>query len=98
MKHPISGNRMWAIEPAGSDWIVYTMGADRATSLLDWSANSVGLVWMGADILWRGFQQRVAKFVNDNEGVAKVAQRHSQRYSWQAIQQTLGLPTSSTPV
>jgi hypothetical protein len=91
-KHPVSGNRMFAVDEAGSDWILYTMGADRATSFLDWTVNAVGLIWKGADELWSGFQERVAEFVNDNGGEAEVATRHSRRYSWRVIERTLGLP------
>ena len=84
--HPVSGNRMFAIDERGDDWILYTMGADRATSFLDWTANSVGLLWKGADELWAGLQERVAAFVNDHDGVAEIAPKHSRRYSWTMIE------------
>ncbi len=87
--HPVIGNRMWAIDSAGQDWMLYTMGADRATtageSLLS------GLIWNGADSLWLSFQQKVAEFVNSHEGKAIIPRRHSDRYSWRAIEHTLGL-------
>jgi hypothetical protein len=89
--HPVSGNRMWAIDAKGSDWIFYTMGADRATTAYDWATTTFDLLWRGADALWRSLQAGVAKFVNDNGGTAQVGTVHSQRYDWNRVRQLLGL-------
>jgi hypothetical protein len=89
---------MWALDPQGSGWIFYTMGADRATSFLDWTANPfpLELLWRGADALWRGFQERVCTFVNKNRGAATVGQAHSARYNWNRVRQLLSLENMET--
>lgn len=93
--HPVTGNRMFAIDPAAGDWIIYTMGADRATSGGDWAASLTGTLWNGADRLWQSFQANIAEFVNANEGKAGIQTPHSDRYAWSVISRGLGL-TSPT--
>jgi hypothetical protein len=85
--HPVSGNRMWAIDPKGNEWILYTMGADRATTFADWSANAADLVWRGADALWRSFQNGIVKYTEAQGGAAQIGVAHSRRYDWNRVRQ-----------
>lgn len=87
--HPVTGNRMWGIQPDGNEWVLFTRGADRATQLLDWVENVIGSVWAGADALWRSFQARVRDFINANYGSAVVVKPESSRWPWAAIRSQL---------
>ena len=81
---------MWGLDQSGNDWLLYTMGADRATTLGDWAGSLVGAVWGGADQLWLSLQNNLADFVNTHAGQATVLARHSDRYPWEVIQYAIG--------
>jgi hypothetical protein len=84
--HPVSGVREWGIEkgPDNTDgtpsYYFYIKGADRPTSIGEDIFDFIGFA--AADKLWRNLQANVAKFVNDNSGVATVGETTSFRVKW----------------
>ncbi|MCO8269652.1 hypothetical protein M1L60_03490 [Actinoplanes sp. TRM 88003] len=97
--HPVSGNRMWGIDPYGDGWTLYTMGADRVTTALESGLNSItGVAWRGADRLWTSFQMKVAAFVNANQGVATASYKRSERFDWDVIAPQLAVPLGEVEI
>jgi subtilisin family serine protease len=90
--HPVTGNRMFGIRADGNEWVLFTRGADRATQLVDYAGNVTGLIWSGADALWRSFQAKVEFFISLNEGSAAVIQPVSKRWPWKPIESQLSSP------
>jgi hypothetical protein len=90
--HPVSGNREFGFKIASAgEFIFYTRGADRLTSLLDTLAADAA--FNGADKLWRSFQRRIADFVNANGGIASIEPRLWDRYDWSTVKTQYFNPT-----
>lgn len=68
--HPVSGHRQIGYISTGEAGVYefFAKGTDALTGLLD-----IGrFIYPAQDVLWRGFQERLSSFVNDNGGVAKI--------------------------
>ena len=91
--HAVSGNRQFGIQRAdnGTDWIIYARGADRVTTAQEEVLDFV--VFEMQDRLWRGFQERVASYVNDHGGTAEVVERDRSFFEWSHICDKYWLPT-----
>ncbi len=84
--HPVSGNRMFGFSQRGGSLVFFTMGADRLTTALDWSAErALGLPFRAADALWRSFQARLVGDIRRRGGAAHGLQPLSNRYSWPVV-------------
>ncbi len=82
--HPVSGNREFGVVSNGyGGCMIYTCGADRASGVEFWAAGDA--VFSGGDDLWRSFQRGVVRLVNDNDGLAAVGSRFSERFDWDEI-------------
>ena len=90
--HPVSGNRQFGVRsnPDGG-WILYTRGADRATTWYHWSAGDA--VFSGGDDLWRSFQVHARDWINAHGGSASIGSRFSERFEWDPIRTAYSHPT-----
>jgi len=83
-EHPVAGNREFGIVAVGAGGFeLYTRAADRALAgLID---PSEGIVYGGADKLWRSWQAKVAAFVNSEGGQAAVVEPTTYKPSWEDV-------------
>ncbi len=89
--HPVSGNREWGIfKNDRGTYMFYTRAADR-TLYIDHPSIGYGV----GDVLWRGLQAGVAKFVNSNGGSATVETPITLRPAWPDVAQCCHNPTRS---
>lgn len=90
--HPVSGNRMFGIVTRGSQHVLFTMAADRLTSLVDVSGALAtgGAAFSTADRLWRSLQRSVTRFVHARGGRAAPGPVHSARYDWAEVRRLYG--------
>ena len=99
--HPVSGNRIFGykVDNLTGDFILYTRGADRTTTLMHstfWSS----IAFFGADKFWREMQERFEAFVSDNGGTLSTSVPESSyeeihRPEWDEIKARL---MSLTPI
>lgn len=71
--HPVTGNRQFGYEqvPETTKYRFYTRGVDALTGALD-----IGLfIYPVQDLLWKSLQDKIADYVNANNGEAKVVNR-----------------------
>jgi len=93
--HPVSGNRRFGVLLADDgNTYVYTLGADRVTNQAIGQTPGAQLVWLGADKLWRSFQERISELVNTHGGSAKVLAPNSRRYDWSSVMSAYYSPKS----
>ncbi len=82
--HPVSGNREFGLATqADGSYVLYTRGADRATSWID-SVLAVD-VFGGADACWISFQRGATDWVNEHGGTATVGERVWERHDWDEV-------------
>lgn len=101
--HPVSGNREfgWKRHP-NQGYIFYTRGVDRISDpkrfaaqvlteyFLDWR-----VAFESSDKLWRSFQERLANFVNNNEGKATLLPPNQKIEDWELVQAKYHKPSVS---
>jgi hypothetical protein len=92
--HPVSGTREFGFETnADGSYTFYTRGVDRFTdnlageSLLN--ALTFGNAFMGADNLWKSFQEGISEYVNQNGGSATKNLPVIGRPDWEKVQSVL---------
>ncbi|TAF77863.1 MAG: hypothetical protein EAZ53_01235 [Bacteroidetes bacterium] len=73
-QHPVSGNRMFAIELNNNgEYVFYTKGADRLTGILDNAISNVNqIAFENADKLWRSLLVKLNDFINRNGGISNI--------------------------
>lgn len=90
--HPVSGNRQFGfIKHPDGNYYFFTKGSDRATR--GWGGVWPGLIFDGAHKLWLSFQDRLAGFVNNNGGEAKILPAYSCRHKWAEVRRLYHRPS-----
>lgn len=86
-QHPVSGNRKFGFDQQNDgSYVFYTRGADRATGLMDWAlSGGINVIFEEAHKLWLSFQHKIASFVNENGGSARIQAPTSRRYDWEIV-------------
>jgi hypothetical protein len=90
-EHPVSGNRQFGFIQGENGYVFFTRGADRATGY--WDNFPLTPVFTMADLLWKSFQDRLARYVNDYGGSATTANPISVRVDWGAAKLVAWHPT-----
>lgn len=89
--HPVSGNREFGIyaNPGGNGYTFYTMGVDRTSDWFFGVGNSAGWGFDSADALWKGMQDKMTDFINNNGGQAYRQEPVIARPKWSQVQKYL---------
>jgi N-acetyl-anhydromuramyl-L-alanine amidase AmpD/V8-like Glu-specific endopeptidase len=86
--HPVSGHRQFGyIVEKDSTTTFYTRGADRATLGFPGTESAI---FYGGEKLWESFQSKLAAFINDNGGAAKIIPPFSERFNATAMREEFG--------
>lgn len=85
--HPVSGHRQFGYFVVDDRTTFYTRGADRATLGLPGTETAI---FLGAELLWQSFQEKLAAFINDSGGTAEIAKPFSERFNAQAVREEFG--------
>lgn len=81
--HPVSGNRFFSYHDSNGVMTIYTRGVDRVElPVFNMLSTAENPAYQGADILWAGMQIKLAKFVNDNHGIALIPAPTQYRPDW----------------
>jgi hypothetical protein len=88
-EHPVSGTREWGITsgPANEDgtptYILYVRGTDRTTGFPESVAED--FAFSQAKKLWQSFQAKTCDFINENDGIAEIAETTCEKLNWIAF-------------
>lgn len=90
--HPVSGTRQFGFEPDGNGgYNFFVRGVDRIDSyfLQNFLTSTVGNPFLGADILWNSFQNKLSAFVNTNHGSSVKNQPVFHRVNYNKVKEVL---------
>jgi hypothetical protein len=91
--HPVSGTRQFGIGMNKSDAVFYVRGADRPTTWMESSAQS--LLLAGQKEYWRTFQSKLIDFVKGLNGEAVADIDWDKQYDWDQLRAYLYGPSST---
>ncbi len=86
--HPLSGIRQWGYtQNPDMTYVFYVSGVDRITDVITETISLLfnDLAFTQADKLWESFQDKTAKFINDNSGAASRGTQTKLRPNWSAV-------------
>lgn len=92
--HPVSGNREFGVTGIDNgQHVLFARGADRASGLITSEALlGQGSTFAGGERLWLSMQQRVAAWINANQGEASIITPYSERFSWLTVRSLVRCP------
>ncbi|WP_370896804.1 hypothetical protein [Chryseobacterium gossypii] len=94
--HPVAGNRLFGyyIDSSDNTMYIYTRGVDRVSQVATNSPNLANYLievsaFYGADQLWRGMQDKLAKYINDRGGNANKIPETTYRPNYNKVRSYL---------
>ncbi|MDV3952582.1 hypothetical protein CMT77_10210 [Elizabethkingia anophelis] len=97
-EHPVSGNRNFGFEKnIDGSYTFYTRGVDRLTDAVgtslqkfsDWTNGLTTSPFSEADALWTSLQNKINKFVIDNNGSSSIGKQEIERPDWKKVKNIL---------
>ncbi len=96
LHHPLGGVRKWAFfDNLDGSYTFYTKGADRPWLEIDYDFE--GVIFGGADNLWRSYQDKIATMVNAQGGIAITLPVTVERFEWNAVKPLYWKPDPNNP-
>ena len=97
-EHPVSGNRNFGFEKnMDGSYTFYTRGVDRLTDAVgtslqkfsDWTNGLTTSPFSEADALWTSLQNKINKFVIENNGSSSIGKQEIERPDWKKVKNIL---------